>query len=52
MYGSPFSNINLANRMNKNLLFDIDWKGARKLEVNLKKIKLSIYLFYHLQKNN
>ena len=30
-YGSPFKNIVLANRNNKHLLFDIDWKGARKI---------------------
>ena len=40
MYGSPFSNINLANRMNKNLLFDIDWKGARKIRGKFKKNKI------------
>ncbi len=30
-YGSPFNNIKLANKNNKLLLFDIDWKGARKI---------------------
>ena len=30
-YGSPFNNIKFANRNNKLLLFDIDWKGARKI---------------------
>jgi len=30
-YGSPFNNIKFANKNNKLLLFDIDWKGARKI---------------------
>ncbi len=30
-YGSPFNNIRFANKNNKLLLFDIDWKGARKI---------------------
>tara|TARA_B100001057_G_C22811854_1_gene935737 strand:+ start:1340 stop:1972 length:633 start_codon:yes stop_codon:yes gene_type:complete len=30
-YGSPFKNINEAKKKNKHLLFDIDWKGARKI---------------------
>ena len=30
-YGSPYSNINKSFKKNKNILFDIDWKGARKL---------------------
>ena len=30
-YGSPFKNINLSNKRNKHILFDIDWKGARKI---------------------
>tara|TARA_A100001011_G_scaffold393490_1_gene483417 strand:+ start:408 stop:1037 length:630 start_codon:yes stop_codon:yes gene_type:complete len=30
-YGSPFKNIKKAKKDNKYLLFDIDWKGARKI---------------------
>ncbi len=30
-YGSPYKNIKKSNFLNKNLLFDIDWKGARKI---------------------
>ena len=30
-YGSPIKNIKKSNLLNKNILFDIDWKGARKI---------------------
>ena len=30
-YGSPFSSINKADKNKQHLLFDIDWKGARKI---------------------
>ena len=30
-YGSPFKNITQAKKNNNYLLFDIDWKGARKI---------------------
>ncbi len=30
-YGSPFKNIEKSNKRNNHLLFDIDWKGARKI---------------------
>ena len=33
-YGSPLSNI---NKKNKNILFDIDWKGARKIRKKIEK---------------
>ena len=33
-YGSPFLNIRSANKNNVYLLFDIDWKGARKIRKN------------------
>ena len=36
-YGSPFSNIKNANKKNKHILFDIDWKGARKIRQFYKK---------------
>ena len=31
MYGSPFKNILQSNKNKKHILFDIDWKGARKI---------------------
>ncbi len=37
LYGSPFRNINLSRKKNKHILFDIDWKGARKIRKNYKK---------------
>ena len=37
LYGSPFSNITLSKKRNKHILFDIDWKGARKIRKNYKK---------------
>ena len=36
-YGSPIKNIKKANLLNKNILFDIDWKGARKIRTKFKK---------------
>ena len=30
-YGSPFKNIEKSNKRKNHLLFDIDWKGARKI---------------------
>ncbi len=33
-YGSPIKNV---NRSKKNILFDIDWKGARKIRKEIKK---------------
>ena len=30
-YGSPYVNIKNSNKKHKHLLFDIDWKGARKI---------------------
>ena len=37
LYGSPFKNITLSKKRNKHILFDIDWKGARKIRKNYKK---------------
>ena len=37
LYGSPFSNITLSKKRNNHILFDIDWKGARKIRKNYKK---------------
>ena len=31
LYGSPIKNIRKSNLLNKNILFDIDWRGARKI---------------------
>ena len=31
LYGSPFTNIHKSNKRKQHLLFDIDWKGARKI---------------------
>ncbi len=31
LYGSPFSNVKIAKKNKEHLLFDIDWKGARKI---------------------
>ena len=33
-YGSPYTNINNSFKKNHHILFDIDWKGARKLRKN------------------
>ena len=37
LYGSPYKNINSAKKNNVFLLFDIDWKGARKIRKNYNK---------------
>ena len=36
-YGSPYKNINSSIKRNEYLLFDIDWKGARKIRKNYNK---------------
>ena len=36
-YGSPIRNIKKSNSLNKNILFDIDWRGARKIRKNFYK---------------
>ncbi len=36
-YGSPFKNIIESQKRNQHLLFDIDWKGARKIRKNYNK---------------
>ena len=36
-YGSPYKNVILANKSKEHLLFDIDWKGARKIRKIYKK---------------
>ena len=37
LYGSPIMNIKKSNSINKNILFDIDWRGARKIRKNFYK---------------
>ena len=37
LYGSPFVNITQSKKQNQHVLFDIDWKGARKIRRNYKK---------------
>tara|TARA_B100000900_G_scaffold246022_1_gene209218 strand:- start:208 stop:840 length:633 start_codon:yes stop_codon:yes gene_type:complete len=37
LYGSPYKNIVLSKKKNKHILFDIDWKGARKIRKNYQK---------------
>tara|TARA_B100000886_G_C20281112_1_gene431217 strand:+ start:123 stop:752 length:630 start_codon:yes stop_codon:yes gene_type:complete len=37
LYGSPFRNITLSKKRKQHILFDIDWKGARKIRKNYKK---------------
>ena len=34
LYGSPYKNINKSIKNNQHILFDIDWKGARKIRRN------------------
>ena len=36
-YGSPYTNIKLSQKKKKHILFDIDWKGARKIRNKFKK---------------
>ena len=37
LYGSPFKNLKLSNKNKKQILFDIDWKGARKIRKKIDK---------------
>ncbi len=37
LYGSPYKNIIQAKKRNQHILFDIDWKGARKIRKNFQK---------------
>lgn len=36
-YGSPFKNLKFAKKNKKQILFDIDWKGARKIRNKIEK---------------
>ena len=40
LYGSPFKNINTSKNKNEHILFDIDWKGARKIRQFYKKTNI------------
>tara|TARA_B100000989_G_C19519298_1_gene463291 strand:- start:1388 stop:2017 length:630 start_codon:yes stop_codon:yes gene_type:complete len=40
LYGSPFNNIHNSEKKNKHILFDIDWKGARKIRKYYNKKKI------------
>ena len=37
LYGSPYTNISKSIKNNQHILFDIDWKGARKIRRNYNK---------------
>tara|TARA_B100001057_G_C22698413_1_gene890660 strand:+ start:504 stop:1133 length:630 start_codon:yes stop_codon:yes gene_type:complete len=37
LYGSPFKNIKSSKKRKEHILFDIDWKGARKIRKNYNK---------------
>ena len=39
-YGSPFKNFSSSERNKKDILFDIDWKGARKIRKKIEKNKI------------
>ena len=45
-YGSPFSNITNAFKNNNNILFDIDWKGAKKLRKNFNKDQIVDFFYF------
>ncbi len=40
LYGSPYENIKKSLKNNNHILFDIDWKGARKIRRNFEKHKI------------
>ena len=44
LYGSPYKNITLSKRRNQHILFDIDWKGARKIRKNYKDDVLDFFI--------
>ena len=47
LYGSPFTSIHKSNKK-QHLLFDIDWKGARKIRNHYNKKNIIDFSFYHL----
>ena len=50
-YGSPYSNINSSFKKNHHILFDIDWKGARKLRKNYNKNQILDFFILPPNKN-
>ena len=50
-YGSPFSNIDNSFKRNNHILFDIDWKGARKLRKNYNKNQILDFFILPPNKN-
>ena len=40
LYGSPYKNITNSRKKKVHLLFDIDWKGARKIRKNFNKVDI------------
>ena len=50
-YGSPYKNINEAVKNNEYLLFDIDWKGARKIRKNYEKKNIIDFFILPPSKN-
>ncbi len=50
-YGSPYNNINRAQKNNQHLLFDIDWKGARKIRKNYNKKNILDFFILPPSKN-
>ena len=51
MYGSPFKNIRQSNKDKKHILFDIDWKGARKIRKYYKKENILDFFILPPSKN-
>lgn len=50
-YGSPHSNINKSFKLNNHILFDIDWRGARKLRKNYDKNQILDFFILPPNKN-
>ena len=50
-YGSPYKNIKTAYKNKKHLLFDIDWKGARKIRKNYPKDQIIDFFILPPSKN-
>ena len=50
-YGSPFSNIKHSFKRKKNILFDIDWQGAKKLRKNFDKSQIIDFFILPPSKN-
>ena len=50
-YGSPYNNIQKAFKKNKNILFDIDWQGAKQLRKNFNKNQIIDFFILPPNKN-